>query len=218
MHIVWKGCSYFQLMFIQKKGGRVFVVINPSCKKGSKISGANSDILLLTHTPYEIGNIKDSFKGSFLIDGPGEYEIKEIFIQGMPAFLGGSAEKQGKSQSFAKAVKRASFYVIEAEEMKICHLKELGQEGLKEDQIEKIGNVDILMLSIKEGNGVAAAKIVSQIDPKIVIPMDYQFSEKEELSQFLKAIGKKSVEPQDKLTLKKKDLPAEEMRVVVLKP
>ena len=64
-------------------------------------------------------------------------------------------------------------------------------------------------------------KIISQIEPKIVIPMHYQISKLkiklEGLEKFLKAMGVKSPENLNKLTIKKKDIPEEGMEIKVLK-
>ena len=92
--------------------------------------------------------------------------------------------------------------------------------------MEKIDSVDVLMIPI---GGVytisanAAQKIISQIEPKIVIPMHYKIPglkvELDELSKFLKIMGKNAIEPVDKLTLKFSLLPKEgAMEIIVMKP
>ena len=67
-----------------------------------------------------------------------------------------------------------------------------------------------------------AAKLVSQIEPKIVIPMDYKipgFKDKtEDLKEFLKVMGIDSKEAIFKLNIKKKDLLMKEgTEVIILK-
>jgi L-ascorbate metabolism protein UlaG (beta-lactamase superfamily) len=62
---------------------------------------------------------------------------------------------------------------------------------------------------------------MSQIEPKITIPMHYSLpklkAKIDELDKFLKALGVKTIEPLPKLTIKKKDVSAEEAKIVVLK-
>jgi len=217
MHIIWKGQSCFQLLTSQKKGEQTSIVIDPFDESiGLKPPILRADILLITHHHRDHDNIKAIKGNPFIIDGPGEYEIKNIFIQGIPAFhdnVGG--KKRGK----------ITIFTIETEEMRICHLGDLGQKELTSDQLDKIGDVDILMVpvgGIYTVDGTEASRIISQIEPRIVIPMHYRIPKLkiklEKIDKFLEAMGIKSVEPQNKLLIKRKDLPAEEMKVIVLKP
>ena len=152
----------------------------------------------------------------FLIQGPGEYERKDIFVQGIPSY---HDDKDGKERG------RNTIYTIEAEEMNLCHLGDFGEKELSPEQLEKIGDVDILMVPIGGMftlDAKGAAKIISQIEPRIVIPMHYSLPKLkvkiDGLEPFLKEMGQKSAESQPKLLIKKKDLTAEETKVVVLTP
>ncbi|MCD6528108.1 MBL fold metallo-hydrolase [bacterium] len=217
MHIIWKGQACFQLLTAPKKGELISIVIDPFDESiGLKVPSLSADILLITHHHRDHDNIK-AIKGTpFVIDGPGEYEIKNIFVQGIPAFhdnVGG--KKRGK----------ITIFTIEIEEMRVCHLGDLGQKELTAEQLNQIGDVDILMIpvgGIYTIDGREAFKIISQIGPKVVIPMHYQIPKLkiklEKIDKFLKVMGIKSIEAQNKLLVKKKDLPTEEMKVVILKP
>jgi L-ascorbate metabolism protein UlaG (beta-lactamase superfamily) len=148
----------------------------------------------------------------FIIDSPGEYETKEVFIEGIPI----SSEKE-KSLN--------TIYTLETEEMRICHLGALSQKELTDSQIEKIGDIDILMLPIGGGDSISskeAIKIMSQIEPKIIIPMYYQIAKLrlklEGLDKFLKAMGVKKVEPLPKLSIKKKNISPDEAKIIILNP
>ena len=192
------------------------VVIDPFDEElGLKVPGVGADIVISSHDHHDHNNVK-AIKGSpFIIESPGEYDIKGVYIQGISAF---HDKVQGKERG------RVTLFIIEAEEMKICHLSDLNQQELTEDQLEKVGQADILMVP---GGGTytldaqGAAKVISQIEPKIVIPMHYQVPKLkvklEDLEKFLKVMGQKSLESQPKLTIKKKDLPEEGMNVIVLK-
>ena len=60
--------------------------------------------------------------------------------------------------------------------MRFCHLGDLGQKQLTDEQLEKIDKVDVLMIPVGGKYTIdssAAQKIISQIEPKIVIPMHY---------------------------------------------
>ncbi len=70
-------------------------------------------------------------------------------------------------------------------------------------------------------NSKSAAKVISQIEPRLIIPMHYHIAKLkiklETLDKFLKEMGRKSSQPQSKLLVKKKDLPTE-TKIVVLQP
>ncbi len=102
-----------------------------------------------------------------MIEEPGEYEVKDIFIQGIPSF---HDEEEGKKRG------QNTIYTIEAEGIRLCHLGDLGQKELNSDQLEKIGDIDILMVpvgGVYTINSKGAAKIISQIEPRLIIPMHY---------------------------------------------
>jgi L-ascorbate metabolism protein UlaG (beta-lactamase superfamily) len=67
-----------------------------------------------------------------------------------------------------------------------------------------------------------AVKIMSQIEPRIIIPMHFQIPKLkmklDGLDKFLKTMGIKSITPEQKLSIKKKDLSAEEAKIIVLSP
>ncbi len=99
------------------------------------------------------------------------------------------------------------------------------QEELRKDQLEELGEVDILFLPIGGKNSLEAkqaVKIMSQIEPKITIPMYYQIPKLKEkldnLDSFLKILGIKSLEALSKFSVKKKDLLDQDPKIVILEP
>ena len=67
-----------------------------------------------------------------------------------------------------------------------------------------------------------APKIMAQIEPKITIPMHYAVPKLkiklDPLDKFLKTFGIKNLESMKKLSIKKKDLPPEEAKIIILSP
>lgn len=65
-----------------------------------------------------------------------------------------------------------------------------------------------------------AVEVVSQIEPRIVIPMHYKTPglkiDLKAVDEFIKELGLKPTY-EEKLKISKKDLPAEEMELVILK-
>jgi L-ascorbate metabolism protein UlaG (beta-lactamase superfamily) len=227
--ITWAGQSCFQIAISNGKDNIASIVIDPFDEKiGLKPPNFEADILLISHNHHDHNNIKmvrpvrsaesSSGKNSpFLINGPGEYEIRGVFIQGIGSF---HDDNQGKERGIN------TIYTIEAEGIKMCHLGDLGQKQLTDEQLEKIGIVDVLMIPVGGVYTISsseAQKIIGQIEPKIVIPMHYEIPKLniklDGVDKFLKSVGKNSVEPQDKLTIKASAMPKEgEMEIVLLKP
>jgi len=217
MQIIWKGQSCFQIISSQGKNNHVNIVIDPYSEDiGLKVPKLEADILLTTHNHYDHNNVKVVGGNPFLIQGPGEYEIKEVFIQGIPAFHDSSLGKERGINTI---------YTIEAEELRLCHLGDLGQKELTSEQIDKIGQVDILMIPVGGVYTISAkeaVKIMSQIEPNITIPMHYQLPELklklDGLDKFLKTMGIKKLASLPKLSIKKKDILPEEAKIIILSP
>jgi len=229
MQIIWKGQSFFQILIQKGKEGVIKIVIDPYDEQiGLKPPTCEADILLITHSHFDHNNVK-AVKGSpakisekfrraspFLISGPGEYEIKDVFIQGISAFHDNA---QGKERG------ENTIYTLESEGIKICHLGDLGQKELTDEQLEKIGAIDILMIPVGGVYTISAkeaAKTISQIEPKIIIPMHYHIPKLkiklEGLDKFLKIMGVKAPEVSKKLSISQRNLPTEGTKIIILKP
>lgn len=217
MQIIWRGQSCFQILTSQGKDTQISLVIDPFGNSlGLRVPEFSADIALITHDHDDHNNLGAVKGNPFIIDGPGEYEIKGVYIQGIPAF---------HDKNFGKEKGRVTIYTIESEEMRICHMGDFGQKELFSEQLEDIGEVDVLLIPIGGNYTIGsqeASKIISQIEPKIVVPMHYSLPKLkiklEGVEKFLKAMGKKMPEPLPKLTVKKKDLSSEETSIVILKP
>lgn len=211
MTIFWLGQSAFK---IQDK--EVTVAIDPYGEIGLKMPKFNAEVLLISHD-HDDHNNKDAIKGTpFLIDGPGEYEVKNVFVYGIPAF---HDDKEGAERG------KITMYLIEIEGVKIAHLSDFGQKSLTNEQLELLEGVDILLIPVGGHftiDGEEAAKIVSQLQPRIVIPMHYKIPhvnmKLDSVDGFLKEFGATNPEKMEKLKISKKDLPQEETKVILLSP
>src|SRR5579863_7772909 len=204
--ITWGGQACFQISVSNGKDYSADVVIDPFDEKiGLKMPNFSADILLVSHGHMDHNN-KGAVKGEpFVIENPGEYEVKGVFVQGIDSF---HDDVQGKERG------KNTIYTIEAEDIRFCHMGDFGQKQLTDEQLDKIGRVDILMIPVGGTytiNSSEASKVIGQIEPKIVIPMHYLLPkmklELDGVEQFLKAMGKKDVAPVDKLTIKSSALP-----------
>ena len=212
MQLSWYGQSCFKI-----ESRDVTIAIDPFSKTiGLTPPRFRSDILLMTHAHPDHANT-DALPGSpSFIQGPGEYEVKGVSVTGIRTFHDNS---DGAERGLN------TVYIIEVEDVKICHLGDFGEEKLREETQNAIGDTDILLIPVGGTytiDGKAASGIVRAIEPRIVIPMHYKIPgltiSLASADQFLKEMGMKNAEAIEKLVIRKKDLPETETRVLVLKP
>lgn len=154
-------------------------------------------------------------KPTILIDGPGEYEVSEVSIYGIP--LRGHMDEAGK--------KEATAYKIIVDDTRFLVLGHVHPD-LNERELEAIGTVDVLVVPVG-GNGytldsVGALKILKDIEPKLIIPTHYDDKTltypvpQQTLEQALTGLSMEPKETVDKLRLKPSDLSEGLQQLVVL--
>jgi L-ascorbate metabolism protein UlaG (beta-lactamase superfamily) len=212
MQIQWLGQACFKIQTKNSSSQEITIATDPFQEDcGLKISKFQADILTLSQTAGDNNNL-EAIKGEpFIVSGPGEYETRDLFIFGVPTF---HADKNGGY---------TTLYRLNAENINLVHLGPLGQE-LTDEQIDQIGDVDILLVPIGGGQVLDAKKaslIISEMEPRLVIPMYYQIpglkNKLNTLEEFIKTSGL-PVEKIEKLKIHKKDLPTEETKIIVLSP
>jgi len=183
MKIYWYGKTCFEIITNEKTQDPVSIVIDPI---NTNFPKKDTNILVLTH-PVEY-NKKEKV---FTISAAGEYEVKDVYVRGIPLKEGGL------------------IFILKAEGMKICHLGGASVNELTEEQISSIGSVDVLFIS---GGEEDKTKMIKQIEPAIVIPMDYN-----DVELFLKRVGATGKEGVDYYKPQKKNFDEpEEVEVIVL--
>lgn len=180
----------------------------------------SADIVTVSHAHPDHANVTKVQGTSrrpnpFIISAPGEYEIMGISVRSIPCF---HDDQQGKLRG------KNLIMVITIDGVHLVHLGDLGH-SLSQSQIEDIGPVDVLMVPVGGFFTIgpqAAASVVENIDPSIVIPMHFRsdkhadsFQQLSSLPDFLKQMGVESKEPVEKLTVAAGNLP-EETEVVIL--
>lgn len=203
MIITYQGCEFFKVQF-----GDTVLAFNPISKDSKfKPTRFGADIALVTTNHPDFDGIDQVTHGEtkpFAVTGPGEYEIKGVFIKG---FL--SKSKYGGEEHIN------TIYMVSLEGMNLCFLGALSSADLKNETKEALGEIDILFTPIGGNELLSPAdayKFAVSLEPKLIIPMHYDDAA---LKVFLKEGGEK-VEAIDKLTLKKKDLEGKEGDIVVL--
>lgn len=186
------------------------VAFNPVSKTSkSGIStkfGADIAIVTTNHPDYNgIEQLSHGERVPFAVTGPGDYEVREIFIKGImsDSTIGG--------KKYINTI-----YTLAIDSINIVFLGALSNDQISKDAIEVISGPDILFIPVG-GNDLidakSAAKLASSLEPKMIIPMDYDAAS---LKVFLKEMGEEKAEVLEKLTLKRKDLEGKEGEVVVL--
>jgi hypothetical protein len=144
-----------------------------------------------------------SLEEAFCLDGPGEYEVKNVLITGVRTYRDEHrGHERGRNVSF----------IVELDGVHVIHLGDIGHL-LTEDKITDIGPVDVACIPI---GGVLppnkAAELIAQLDAKVVVPMPVcdDADATEVLAKFLHEMGV-SAPPalQSKLSLMPSSLPGE---------
>ncbi|MFA5048037.1 MAG: MBL fold metallo-hydrolase [Patescibacteria group bacterium] len=213
MTIQWLGHSCFKIQ-TKNNGQEVTIITDPYDEKtGLKVVKQQADIVTISHDHDDHSNL-EAIKGEpFVISTPGEFETKGIFIYGVSAF---HDDKLG--QTYGKN----TIYKINSEDINILHLGDLGQI-LSDEQLEQIGNVDILMIPVGGTftlDAKKAVEVVAQVEPRLVIPMHYKtpglkWPDIATADEFIKLSGLAN-EKTDKLKVAKKDLIAETTKMIIL--
>jgi L-ascorbate metabolism protein UlaG (beta-lactamase superfamily) len=212
MEIKFLGHSSFKI-----RGKEVTIVTDPyDASVGFKFPKVEAEIVLISHD-HQDHNQQGLVGGKpYVITGPGEYEVKGVSLLGLRTF---HDESQGAKRG------TNTVYRIEFEGINLCHLGDLGHQ-FSSSQLSELNGVDILFIPVGGVYTIGpkrAVEVITQLEPKIVIPMHYRvpeqkgnktFAQLSGVEEFLKEIGEE-VTPQPKLIVSRDRLPAER-EVVVL--
>lgn len=208
--IRWFGHNCFRI-----RAKEATVLTDPVGKKtGYAMSKQTADIVTISHDHPGHNNVS-AIKPDFqIIDGPGEYEVHEVFLSGLRTY---HDKDKGKSLGYN------TVYRIEFSGLTYGHLGDLGHQ-LSDDHIEALGGVDILFAAVGGGPLLSAsdmAEVIGAISPRMLIPMQFRTAkgdkDREEIAPFAKHLGVELPEPVEKLTIKSSDL-TDQMQFVVMKP
>lgn len=217
MIITYQGIESFKVQF-----GDTVIAINPVSKQSSfKTSRFGADIALISAQHPDLNgadNVGIGEKTPFVISGPGEYEVKDIFIRGYI-----SNTSYGLKSGDAPKVN--TIYTLTVDNIRLCFLGALGSAELPPETKVAFEDIDVLFVPIG-GDGVLDAseayKFAVKLEPKIIIPMHFdekgELGDKNALKTFLKEGDSTDVKPVDKLTIKRKDLEGKEDDIIVLAP
>jgi hypothetical protein len=150
-----------------------------------------------------------SLEDAFCLDGPGEYEVKDVLITGVKTFRD---EHKGSERG------RNIAFIVELDGVHVIHLGDIAHL-LTEDKLTDIGPVDVACIPVGGAlSATKAAELVAQLDAKVVVPMLVceDADSDEAMAKFLHEMGVPTAPaPQSKLALMPSSLPAEVTTVLL---
>lgn len=214
MQLSYNGLTCFTI-----RGKTATIVTDPFDPKATGVSlkKLKGDIVTLSREKdpqFSLERVEADEKEKLsVVDWPGEYEYKQVSVIGIQTWQNKKGEKGEDNPNTV-----FTYYV---DDIHICHLGKLGH-SLTTEQIDEIGDVDILLVPISSSGSFDAHKaleVVEKIEPRMVIPMYYSVpgaKEKlESVDKFIKIIG--SGEKMETLKISRRELPSEEeTKVIVL--
>lgn len=196
--------SYYGRQHFKLQVGDLTVAVNPVSKEGKgKVAKYGADVTLITTNHPDYNGAEQTEHGGkvpFVIRGAGEYEVQNIFFKGF-----GTETKLAEGKTKEKMFQNTS-YVFTIDGIRVTFLGALS-EALKPEHKEIIDETDVLFIPVGEDgfllNAYDAQKLAVALEPKLIIPMDYN---EQSLPIFLKEAGAEKADPVEKLTIKKKDI------------
>lgn len=202
--IEYKGAN--AVIFTTKN---VKVVFDPRLSLVGKKDLSVEDVVeVLTEDRFAstVGNPRVQF------DSPGEYEVADVGLAGFPA-----------QRHIDAGGNNSTIYKLLIGGVRIAVLGNIDPK-LSEEQLEQIGVTDIVVLPVGGGgytlDATAAAVIVKQIDPRVVIPVHYSDPElayevpQDVLDTFLKEVGASGIDAGTKWKVKSAEALPEQLTVV----
>jgi L-ascorbate metabolism protein UlaG (beta-lactamase superfamily) len=217
MELTWYGRTCVRL-----RGRDAVVVADPyQTVVGPTGRGITGEIVTYSHPddrplPKAKGRLSrdgktllpSSLDQAFILDGPGEYEFRDVLLTGVRTY-----RDDGKNGNRQDQVA----FSIELDGIHTIHLGEIGHL-LNEEELADIGPVDIACVPI--GGTLSpqkTAELIAQLDPKIVVAMpldDESVEVREALAKFFHEMGgEPAVQP--KLSVTTSGLPAETTTVLL---
>lgn len=201
MHIQWLGqtCVKIQTKNIDED---VVVLIDPyRPAKGDFPRSFSPQIGLYSNGTDDAVTLSQD---PFVLDTLGECETKGVMVYSLPSN------------------DRNLIFKLNAEGMNVVHLGKI-KKKLENDEIAKIGSVDILLIPVGGGEDYLspedAVSMVTALEPRIVIPIAYQCDTDPKalsVNDFIKEMGLKPEATDKKIIIKQRDLPQDETKLFVL--
>jgi hypothetical protein len=203
--------TYFGKQFFKIQQGELVIAFNPISRDSASADKASrfGSLVALSTTNHPDYNGFDMVSHGdvvpFEVRGPGDYEIRDIFIKGV------MTETTLSNKKYINTI-----YSLTIENISLCFLGCVSEGKLSVELREEIGSPDILFVPVGNEELLSSSeayKLAVSLEPKIIIPMEYT---DKSLKAFLKEGGQENVTAIEKLTIKAKELSGREGEIVVL--
>lgn len=207
MELTWYGLSCFR---IEERSLATLVTDPYDHRVGLGPLKLSADVVTISHDAPGHNHLGAVSGYEYALTGPGEYEIGNVFITGIPTALD------------ANAIQNV-LYMFDYNGITIAHLGDMSRVPTQ-TQIEALEEIHVLLVPVGGGNSLSAAQaaeLVSMLEPNIVVPMHYRLPglnlALDGVERFLNEMGVTDAEEEESLRVTSANL-AEETEVVLLAP
>lgn len=199
--------SYLGSGSVRISGRSIEIVTDP--QPGLK---AKANVVTLSAPAEVVEGGYGLIDGAVVLQDPGEYEVKGVHINAVPARL--HIDESGR---------RGTVYSISVDGINVVVLGNISGK-LDDSQVEPLGQIDVLVVPVGGGgltlDAEGAAEVVAQLEPTWVVPVHFDDGvtkypvPQASVEAFLQEMGTKP-EPVNKFKVGAKD-PSLDTQVVVL--
>jgi len=211
MELSWLGHSCFRL-----RGKEATLITDPpGLSTGYTLGRLSADIITISHHHAGHDYVQGISGEPHVVDGPGEYEIQQTLITGVQTY---------HDNERGKRLGRNTAYLITLDDIHFCHLGDLGSK-LDSRAQEALNGCDVLLIPVGGGNALnaeQATEVISQLEPRLIVPMHYATPAYKQgdapldpIEKFLHEMGATAPEPVGRLNITPANLPAETQIVLL---
>lgn len=204
MDIAWLGHACFRL-----RGRDVTIVTDPFTGDdwGYPPLATSANIVTISNDHPHHAGVSGVDGSPHVLRGPGEYEIGGVLIWGVRT-----------SRPPEAPPSKNTAFIIQMEELTICHLGDLATAPLTDTELTNIKDADVLLIPVGGNctiNAQQAAAVVAQVEPKLIVPMHYATNETrghlvlDDVSRFCKELGATEAAPRSRASITPTSLPSE---------
>lgn len=212
MDLTWLGHACFRL-----RGRDVTIVTDPygGDDWGYAPLATSAQVVTVSNDHPHHSSIEAIEGNPRVFRGPGEYETGGALVWGVRTHRRPAGEDGVRPAGFAE---RNTAFVIQLEELTVCHLGDLADAPLNAEELSRLKDSDVVLVPVGGNctiNATQAAAVVAQIEPKLIVPMHYATDETrghltlDEVQRFCKELGATDATPRPRLSITPTSLPNE---------
>jgi L-ascorbate metabolism protein UlaG (beta-lactamase superfamily) len=132
------------------------------------IEGVRADLVLVTHEHFDHNAVEVVEGEPAVVRLAGTHQTPVGEVVGVAC----EHDPEAGTRRGPNAVFRVAL-----DGLRVCHMGDFGQPALRPEQRAAIGTVDVLMVPVGSGptiGGAAAAELVREVGPRLVVPMHFR--------------------------------------------